>query len=134
MATGFSMWAEPKGFKSRSLGRAEHWFDRLDENLAKVGVKVLNEVRKNMSGRILHRRSGNLWRSWGVRMDVSGDTHNVIIGSDWPYARIHDMGGFTGRGHKTRIPKRAYARKALTARKNEIRRAIKDFMARAALG
>jgi phage gpG-like protein len=125
---------DPAQFNSRKLRYALTWFDKLDKHLEKIGAKVLDEVRRNVSGRILHKRTGTLWDSWGFRMETSGDVHSVIIGSPCVYSRIHDMGGWTGRGHKTKIPKSSYARKALVAKKTLIRKEIKDFMARATLG
>jgi len=126
--------AEPNGFKSHKLDRALTQFDKLDGYLREIGAAVLKEVRLNMSGKILHRRTGNLWKSWGFRLETRSDIHSVIVGSRCAYSRIHDMGGWTGTGHRTKIPKRAYARKALVAKKKLIRRRLKDFMAKLTIG
>jgi len=128
------VYAEPGGFNSRKLRHALMWFNKLDGYLNRIGTAVLKEVRLNMQGRILHKRTGTLWKSWGFRLKTEGDIHSVITGSHCVYSRIHDAGGWTGRGHKTKIPKSAYARKALTAKKELIRKTMKDFLAKVTIG
>ena len=128
------VYARPSGFKSRKLIRALTELKKLDKYLEEIGAAVLKEVRLNMEGRILHRRTGTLWKSWGFRLKTHDDIHSVVIGSRCPYARIHDAGGWTGRGHRTKIPKRAYARKALVAKKKLIRRKLKTFLAKLTIG
>lgn len=128
------IYVRPSGFRSRKLSGALREFKKLDKYLREIGAAVLKEVQLNMEGRILHRRTGTLWKSWGFRLETHDNMHSVIIGSRCPYSRIHDMGGWTGRGHQTKIPKRAYARKALVAKKKLIRRKLKNFLARVAIG
>ena len=128
------IYAKPSGFRSRKLSRALEELKKLDKYLGEIGAAVLKEVQRNMEGRILHRRTGTLWKSWGFRLETHDDIHSVIVGSHCVYSRIHDMGGWTGRGHRTKIPKRAYARKALVAKKKLIRRKLKDFMAKLTIG
>ena len=52
----------------------------------------------------LLKLSGLLVKSFCV--EVSGNT--VTIASDRPYAKIHQFGGMTGKGHKTKIPARPF--------------------------
>ena len=62
------------------------------------------------------------------------DGWRVVVSSDVVYARIHEKGGMAGRGHRTRIPKRRYATRALVAQKDNIRKAFRTFLAKVASG
>jgi phage virion morphogenesis protein len=61
--------------------------------------------RPNRSGMMLQGKPADLHRTliWEAFPDGS-----VIYGSNKVYARIHQKGGRTGRGHKTLIPARPY--------------------------
>ncbi len=97
----------------RSLNKAS---DRLgpftEDALTQLSKKILMKVQKNMSGRILRRRTGKLFNSWDFRVTSSGKNKIVAtIGSlkgNVPYSEIHDKGGKTGRGRKVTIPARRY--------------------------
>lgn len=81
----------------------------VEDMLRKIGLAILSKIQMNMSGRILNKRSGRLFDSWGMNIAPSGQNEiELTISSDSPYAEIHDKGGMTGRGHKTRIPARYY--------------------------
>lgn len=74
-------------------------------------------------------QTGTLRRS--IRVVSKSDTR-IIIGTDVPYARIHNEGGMAGRGLKTRIPKRQFMGKSAYLERQiarimhaEIRNAIK---------
>ena len=124
---------QPK-LKSRKLPNALARLGKLPVELDKIGVLVVKNVRRNCSGRYLHRRTGRLHDSWeyvlrrlsdlGWELSVESDLGQV------PYARIHDLGGMTGRGHKTRIRKTSYASRAFVQSKTAIKRVIRDYMTR----
>jgi len=81
----------------------------VEDILRKIGLAILSKIQMNMSGRILQKRSGRLFDSWGMNIAPSGQNEiELKISSDSPYGEIHDKGGMTGRGHKTRIPARYY--------------------------
>ena len=81
----------------------------VEDMLRKIGRMILSKIQMNMSGRILNKRSGRLFDSWGMNIAPSGQNEiELTISSDSPYAEIHDKGRMTGRGHKTRIPARYY--------------------------
>lgn len=77
--------------------------------------------------------SGHLRR--GVRVDgpwqVSMTRVEGEVGPTAVYARIHELGGFTGRGHRTYLPPRPYHRPTLDASLHEIHEAYADAWARA---
>lgn len=50
------------------------------------------------------RDTGRLMNSILVSAAMGG----VLVGSNLVYSNIHNYGGMTGRGHKTRIPQRRY--------------------------
>lgn len=96
------------------------------------------EAKLNLSGRVLHRRTGRLRNSILTR--VTQSTHSVTgeIGSNVVYARIHELGGvitpkkakalkfyIPGVGWRTSqkvtIPSRPYLRPALMDSLPEIR-------------
>ena len=92
--------------------------------LSKIGNAIDKEIVENLSGRVLNVRSGRLRSSWFmpgpiVSRIVGG--WRMMIGSNVPYARIHELGGMAGRGHKTKIPKRPYVRTALVSQAEKIR-------------
>jgi phage gpG-like protein len=128
-----SIRAQPK-IKSRKLPNALTRLGKLPVELDKIGVQVVKNVRRNCSGRYLQRRTGKLYDSWeyvlqrmsnlGWRLSVESDLRQV------PYARIHDLGGMTGRGYKTKIKKTSYASRAFVQSKTAIKRILRDYMTR----
>jgi phage virion morphogenesis protein len=61
--------------------------------------------RPNESGKILHGKPHHLRHTLIREAFPDG---SVIFGSNMEYARIHQMGGETGRNKKTKIPARPY--------------------------
>ena len=41
-------------------------------------------------------------------IDYAATSDKVMVGSNLPYARIHQLGGKTGKGHKVDMPARPY--------------------------
>lgn len=101
----------------------------LEKRLSVIGRVVLREIKLNLSNKILHKRSGRLFDSWNFRVITDRLGYRLVLGSHSDYARIHDLGGWTGRNHASKIPARRYARKAFTAKKREIRRNMEGFLA-----
>ena len=96
----------------------------IEKALTKIGLGINREVVSNLSGKVLHVRSGTLRASWfmpGPIVERIVGGWRMKMGSDVPYARIHELGGWTGRGHKTKIPKRPYLRPALISQAENIR-------------
>lgn len=61
------------------------------------------ERRKGSAHPIL-RVQGDLYRS----ITVQASREKAVVGTNWPYARIHQLGGKAGRGGKVTIPVRPY--------------------------
>ena len=59
------------------------------------------------AGGMPRTRTGELLRSVGSEVMPDG---SVLVGAGKEYARIHEYGGFTGKGHKSFIPARPYVR------------------------
>jgi len=129
-----SFTTRPKRIKSRKLPNALNRLGKLPVELDKIGVKVVKNVRRNASGRYLQRRSGDLIKSWSyVLQRMSNLGWRLSVESDFgiaPYSRIHDLGGMTGRGHKSRMKKTSYASKAFVQSKTAIKRILRDYMTR----
>lgn len=79
---------------------------------------------KNSPSSVLTSRSGNLMNSvlQSIQASTDGDTLSVSIGSDLPYAKIHEYGGFAGRrppfkkknGQRPYLPARPYLSPAMS--------------------
>ena len=134
MAGHIKITVTPRRFRSKRLIGAERKLGGLEAVITRVGKRLKAEVRRNLSGRVLQRRTGKLWESWDFRKQALSDGWRVVVGSDVVYARIHEKGGMAGRGHRTRIPKRRYATRALIAQKDNIRKAFRTFLAKVASG
>lgn len=86
---------------------------------------------------LLTSRSGNLMNSvlQSIEAKIDGDSLTVSIGSELPYARIHEYGGFAGRkgpfkkrtGHRPYIKPRPYLRPAI----NDLQKALPDLLEQA---
>jgi phage gpG-like protein len=98
--------------------------------LEKIGFEVDKEILKNLSGRVLNVRTGKLRSSWAnpgaITQRITGGWR-MTIGSDVVYARIHELGGMAGRGHKTRIPRRPYMRPAIISQREKIQQAFRGM-------
>jgi len=120
----------PKKFKSVALEAALKNLGKLPFQLAKIGSAVTGEIKKNLSGRILQRRSGDLHDSWIWEINPTTKGWDLVISSDIIYARIHEFGGFTGRNYATKIKKSRYVTRALLKKKGQIRAILRDYTAR----
>lgn len=125
----YSSASNPRGFKSIKLTSALKGLRDFEKALIKVGVLVTGEIRKNSAGRVLHRRSGRLQRSWSWYTEAMR-THGfkLKIESDAPYAWIHEAGGWAGRGHATFIPARKYVTKAIDAKWKQVTKIVEIYL------
>lgn len=86
---------------SRAIGDlAEHLPERIAPDLRKAVESIEADILEALSGRVLRKRSGNLYRS--VRARAEQDRGSIELsfkagGSRVPYALIHEFGGSTGR-------------------------------------
>lgn len=122
--------SSPYGWKCPALQKALKQIGALPAELGKIGALLTKEIEQNVSGRILNRRTGNLWKSWQWEVNVKDAGWQLIVGSDVVYARIHEFGGMTGRGHKTRIPARYYVSKAIVSTWTPINDLLANYMAK----
>ena len=61
-------------------------------------------------------------------IEYAATTNKVMVGSNLPYARIHQLGGKTGKGHKVDMPARPYL--GVSAEDmEEVRETMADFLA-----
>lgn len=61
-------------------------------------------------------------------IDYASTSSMVMVGSNVPYAKIHQLGGKAGRGHKVTIPARPYLGVS-TADMEEVKATMADFLA-----
>jgi phage gpG-like protein len=90
----------------------------LDSALQASMAALVTDVQANkLSGQVLKARSGRLRDSITASIDRKGDVATATVGSDLPYAAIHEYGGtiLRSRIKSYRIvePERSYLRSAL---------------------
>ena len=61
-------------------------------------------------------------------IDYAATSDKVMVGSNLPYARIHQLGGKTGKGHKVDMPARPYLCVS-DEDMDEVRETMADFLA-----
>ena len=61
-------------------------------------------------------------------IDYAATSDKVMVGSNLPYARIHQLGGKTGKGHKVDMPARPYLGVS-EEDMDEVRETMADFLA-----
>lgn len=123
---------QPK-LKSRKLPKALANLAKLNVELHSIGVEVVKEVRRNCDGRYLKRRTGKLYGAWGYELRPLPHGYRLAVQADLakaPHARIHDLGGMTGRRHRTRIRATGYALKAWITSRAAIDRIMKKYVVR----
>jgi phage gpG-like protein len=131
--------------------------DRLSQEVERLGGVLRERIERNLSGEVLQRRSGRLLGSVSVEVERVGLGASVTVGSDSPYAAIHEYGGtlpartvlprsaralaFPWRGQQrffkrvqlpaVTMPERSFMRSALNETLPEIRAAIEAAAAEA---
>lgn len=89
--------------------------DNFGKNMRKGMNQAVNlvegDVIDNLSGKVLNVRTDRLRSSLQKQIHRYGAWGKVKTGV--VYARIHEFGGKTGRGHAVNIPKRPYMLPAL---------------------
>lgn len=111
---------------------------QLRRSLGKIRTIIRREIRRNLSGRLLNVRSGTLRAGLLDSIEVTKVGSRIVDGSltfgydldAIPYARIHELGGWAGRNHATKLRKRGYMRRALVTKKHEIRQELSQFLVR----
>ncbi len=84
-------------------------------------VVVDKEVKINLTGKLLNVQTGLLHRGWSIRL-ASVRNLSGKLGTKVKYARIHEFGGRTGRGYKTKLRARHYLRAAVKSSTAKIHR------------
>jgi len=79
----------------------------LAREATRLGDALRARVERNLSGAVLQRRSGRLAGSIDVSVEANGGAVGVTLGSDVPYAAIHEYGGLIPA--RTELPKSARA-------------------------
>ena len=67
--------------------------ERLSQEIERLGGVLRERIERKLSGEVLQRRSGRLLGSITVEAERVGLGASVTIGSDAPYAAIHEYGG-----------------------------------------
>ena len=120
--------------RSLFLARFEKGYPVAIRRSLHVAERILHkELTINMTGNVLHKRSGDLLRSWrGKKVSKMPDGFELVKGSSLVYSAIHEAGGMTGRGHRTRIPAGRYVSIAMERSRLRILSAINDGLKSAA--
>ena len=110
----------------------------IDQSLRNAVPKYFaGSASQGSAGDLLTSRSGNLLNSVlnSIQVRPDGESLAVSIGSDLPYARIHEYGGFAGRpgpfrkkdGRRPYIRPRPYLRPAI----NDLQQALPGLLEQA---
>ena len=67
--------------------------DRVAAAVERLGGVLRERVQRKLSGEVLQQKSGRLAASIAVDVERSGSAVSVTVGSDAPYAAIHEYGG-----------------------------------------
>lgn len=118
----------PKGFKSKALTNALRNLGKLPEIMGKLGETLTKVIRRNLSGRLLNKRSGKLHNSWNWLVTAYNRGWRLVLSSDVVYARIHEFGGWTGRDHATKIKASKYVQRALVKKRKQITKLFRDYI------
>ncbi len=146
-------------FTARVAGFDQRLRKALVGAITRSRLIVERRAKHLLTGEVLRRRTGTLYRSITGRTDELPDGVRGTVGSSVPYARIHELGGtihipeirprrakalhfFIGRqeifaarvrAHDVRMPERSFLRRALResglAIRNEIRQAVRKAAA-----
>lgn len=129
----------------------------LGEEAARLGQELRATVERNVGGGVLQQRTGRLAASIDVSVERSGAGVSATVGTDVPYAAIHEYGGvipaheilpqsaralaFPWQGRErffkrvdipaVQMPERSFLRSALTEMAPEIRAAMAAAASRA---
>lgn len=133
---------------------------RLAREVERLGGVLRDRVERKLSGEVLRRRTGRLAASIAVTVEPTAAGASATVGSDAPYAAIHEYGGtiptrtilpqsaralaFPWRGRQrffkrvalpaVTMPERSFMRSALAETAPEIRAAIAAAAAEVAQG
>jgi len=131
MSLQISIKGVPNRFRSVALENALKNIGQLPLLMAQIGSDVTGEIRRNLSGKVLQKRSGRLHDSWDWKVAAANAGWITTISSEGvPYNRIHEFGGWTGRGHATFIPARYYVTLALQKQIKNIVKLTRNYIAR----
>jgi HK97 gp10 family phage protein len=129
----------------------------LGEEAARLGDELRAAVERNLSGGVLQQRTGRLAGSIDLSVEQNGAAVSATVGTDVPYAAIHEYGGvipaheilpksaralaFPWQGRErffkrvelppVRMPERSFLRAALTEMAPEIRAQMAAAVSRA---
>ena len=98
------------------------WSERYEKHVRKLAAAKANKHKKSKKAKDITPAEAAVhamlqlrgMKGGGLRSTIqekSGDGEASIsagLGSNLRYARIHQLGGLTGRGHKAKIPARSY--------------------------
>jgi len=122
--------AFPARFNSVRMAKAQGRLERLPVTLMKIGSMLLKEVQRNLSGRVLHKRTGNLYNCMNFQLALQEQGWKIIVGStgDVPYDWIHEKGGFAGRNRSIYLRRRSYLEKAYIDKREQVDRWLHKFL------
>ena len=87
--------------------------DRFRQGLVKMGTAVANQARDTAPYKTGALRNSIRVTTLGSRDDVYVAAGGSVGGKSVPYARIHELGGWTGRNHAVYIQPKHYLANSL---------------------
>ena len=119
---------------SAESGRTIEKLKSLPNTLRKALVLSVDQGAleiQNRSKELAPYKTGNLRRSITKSLIPASGGLSQRIGTDVVYAAIHEFGGVTGRGHRTRIKARPYFRPAIKEKTPKIKQIFEKNIANA---
>ena len=127
----------------KALSKAGHKLGDTQALMESVGEALVSDTKKRFdakkdpegtpwkpSRRALEKGDKTLTNSGRLRrsIDYAATSDKVMVGSNLAYARIHQLGGKTGKGHKVDMPARPYLGVSKEDME-EVRETMADFLA-----
>ncbi|WP_448339732.1 phage virion morphogenesis protein [Desulfovibrio piger] len=127
----------------KALSKAGHKLGDTQALMESVGEALVSDTKKRFdakkdpegtpwkpSRRALEKGGKTLTNSGRLRrsIDYAATSDKVMVGSNLAYARIHQLGGKTGKGHKVDMPARPYLGVSKEDME-EVRETMADFLA-----
>lgn len=127
----------------KALGKAAHKLGNTQALMESVGEALVSGTLKRFqdeedptgkkwpqSKRAAKQNGQTLTNNGHLKgsIDKIATPDKVMVGSNLPYARIHQLGGKTGKGHKVTMPARPYLGVSSEDMK-EVRETVADFLA-----
>ena len=94
LASNFFVTVNSDATRASLGGMRSRLMAKLAVTMQRLGLELLTRVKEDkLSGQVLNVRTGTLRRSINLKMEVGNDSIKATVGTNVPYAAIHEFGG-----------------------------------------